>query len=136
MTPTQPRRKFLQHLLALPLLGHAPSLAAGSPVDYELNVFPVAGFMFHEGPQLLDRLRPGDRLALVAEPGNRHDARAIRIEAFGRHIGYVPRSENGPLSRLLAQGATLHARVADLQSQGAPWQTVNVAVSLRVSRLG
>lgn len=136
MTSTQPRREFLQHLLALPMLASAPSLAAGTPVDYELNVFPVAGFMFHEGPQLLNRLRSGDRLALVAEPGNCHDARAIRIEAFGRHIGYVPRSENGPLARLLAQGAVLQARVADTQSQGTPWETVNVAVSLRVPQLG
>lgn len=136
MRSIQPRRDFIKRLLALPLLG-APSLAIAPVLGrYELNVFPVAGFAFHDGPEVIGRLKPGDPVTLVAEPENRHDARAIRIEALGRHIGYVPRSENGPLSRLLAQGASLGARVMAVRANSAPWEAVTVAVSVNLPRVG
>jgi hypothetical protein len=131
MNSTQPRRDFLKGLIALPLLGAPPASVAAPVSQYDLAVFPVAGFAFYEGPKVLDRLQPGDPLALVAEPGNRHDPRAIRIEAGGRHIGYVPRSENGPIGRLLAQGVRLQARVMAVQPRAESWDAVRVAVSLR-----
>jgi hypothetical protein len=131
MKSIQPRRDFLKRLLALPLLGAPPAIAASTVSQYDLNAFPVAGFAFYEGPDLIHQLQPGEALRLVAEPHNPHDPRAIRIEAGGHHIGYVPRSENGPLSRLIAQSACLEARVLSLQPEAGPWHAVRVAVSLR-----
>jgi hypothetical protein len=132
MKTYRPRREFMKRLLALPLLAIAPpaAVAAGPLREYDLYLFPVAGFQFHQGPQLLKHLRPGMGLELVPEPHNPHDPRAIRIEAFGRHIGYVPRADNGPLGRLLAQGASLKARVLSLKREGEPWDAVRVAVSM------
>ena len=130
------RRQFVKRLLALPLLAAAPPLAAGRVHEYDVYLFPAAGFSFYEGPVLLQQIRPGLALQLVAEPDNPHDARAIRIEAFGRHIGYVPRSDNGPLGRLLAQGAPLRARVLSVRREGEPWDAVRVAVSMPVAASG
>lgn len=132
MASTQLRRDFLKRLLALPLLG-TPRLAAPSTTELDFNVFPVAGFAFHEGPGMIRRLQPGDELVLVPEPENPHDPRAIRIEAHGRHIGYVPRSENRPLGRLLEQGAEVRARVVRVQPDAEAWDVLRVGVSLRVA---
>jgi hypothetical protein len=132
MASTQPLRDFLKRLLALPLLG-APQLAAPRATELDFNVFPVAGFGFHEGPEIIRRLQPGDELMLVPEPHNPHDPRAIRIEARGRHIGYVPRSENRPLGRLLEQGAELRARVVRVQPEAESWDVLRVGVGLRLT---
>lgn len=131
MMPVRTRREFIKRLLALPLLG-ARAVASAMVREYDLNAFPVAGFAYHEGPRLLGRLCQGLPLRLVSEPGNLHDARAVRIEAFGRHIGYVPRSDNGPLDRLLVQGAPVAARVLAVEPGAPAWSAVTVAVSLRL----
>jgi hypothetical protein len=119
-------------MLALPLLG-VPSVASamGPAVrEYDLSIFPIAGFPFYEGPRLLDRLQPDVPLRLVLEPDNPYDQRAVRIEAFGRHIGYVPRADNRPVHRLLVQEAPVQARVFTAPPRRPGFDSVMVAVSL------
>jgi hypothetical protein len=129
MSSSQPRRDFLQALMALPMLSVPPITHAA--IEYELNEFAVAGLPYYDGPALLDELQPGDSLTLVAEPDNPFDERAIRIEAQGRKIGYVPRGENGPLVRLMGQGVSLRARVARIAPEAGPWSALTVLVSMR-----
>lgn len=133
--PVHPRREFIKRLLALPLLG-APSLASAASAtirEYDLSLFPVAGFGFYEGPRLLDHLKQDLPLRLVLDPDNRYDQRAVRIEAFGRHIGYVPRADNQPIHRLLVQQVPVQARVFSVGPRQPGFDTVMVAVSLRIS---
>jgi hypothetical protein len=59
-------------------------------------------------------MRKGDRLTLVREPSNPHDANAIRIEWQGRMLGYVPRRDNADLARQLDRGARVDARIIEL----------------------
>ena len=129
----RPRRNFLKHLMALPLLG-MPTVASATPAtvrEYDLSIFPIAGFGYYDGPRLLDRLQQDVSLQLVLEPGNPYDQRAVRIEAFGRHIGYVPRSDNGPINRLLIQDAPVEARVFTAGSRVPTLDAVMVVVSIR-----
>lgn len=130
MSSSRPRRDFLQALLGLPMLG-VPSITHGV-AEYELNEFPVAGFPYYDGPALLDDLQAGDELTLVAEPDNPFDQHAIRIEAQGRQIGYVPRGENGLLTRLRGQGVSLRARVARVAPGAGPWSALSILVSMRL----
>jgi hypothetical protein len=92
----------------------------------------LAGFPYYKGPQLLDRLQPDVPLRLVLEPDNRYDQRAVRIEAFGHQIGYVPRADNQPISRLLVQEAPVQARVFTIGPRQPGFDSVMVAVSLRI----
>ena len=43
---------------------------------------------------VLARLRPGNRLRLVREPGNPHDPDAVAVYRGATHIGYLPRRVN------------------------------------------
>jgi hypothetical protein len=75
---------------------------------------PLAGFRHYEGAAVWDEMRVGDALALVREPGNPHDANAVRLEWNGRTIGYVPRTDNAHLARQMDQGAAPQARITAL----------------------
>jgi hypothetical protein len=93
---------------------------------------PVAGFQFHEGKQVWDRLQVGDALALVREPGNSHDARAVRVEWNGHLLGYVPRAENDAVARQLDLGNKLEARIVRLTKHRDPWKRIEFEVFLRL----
>ena len=70
--------------------------ATGEPVRWEdprVRVVPVAGVSFRPGAVDDSSFDPGRRLALVPEPDNEHDPRAVAIwnEARSLQAGYVPR---------------------------------------------
>uniref|UniRef100_UPI00321F6C7A HIRAN domain-containing protein n=1 Tax=Methylocaldum sp. TaxID=1969727 RepID=UPI00321F6C7A len=75
-------------------------------------------------------LRSGDRLALIREPGNRHDAKAVRIEWEGLKLGYLPRHENHAVAQLLDRDEQLHARILAMRESSDPWERIEVAVEL------
>ncbi len=130
------RRTFLRAFLSVPALGGAfklPSPPAGEPAVL-LNQFSVAGFRFYDGPRLIGRIRVGERLTLVAEPDNPYDEFAMVILRNGRKLGYVPRSDNRHLSRLLRQGATLTCEVAAADPTEVTWQMLKVRVWLESVR--
>jgi hypothetical protein len=76
---------------------------------------PLAGFVYYDGKAVWDHMSTGDRLSLVREPGNPHDANAVRLEWKGHTLGYVPRKENTDLARQMDHGAPVEARITDLQ---------------------
>ena len=77
-------------------------------------------------------MKVGDALALVREPGNPHDARAVRIEWNGHMLGYVPRAENEALARQLDRGNKLEARIVRLTKHRDPWKRIEFEVFLRL----
>ena len=89
---------------------------------------PLAGFQYHAGKSLWPQMRVGDALALVREPDNPHDARAVRVEWQGQKIGYVPRRENADVARLLDHGHVLEARIARLAEVRDPWSRVRFEI--------
>ena len=111
----------------------ATSLQAAQPATRILiQSSPVAGFQFHEGKQVWDQLKVGDALMLVREPGNAHDARAVRVEWNGHMLGYVPRAENDALARQLDRGNRLEARILRLTKHRDPWKRIEFEVFLRL----
>ena len=98
-----------------------------------LQISPVAGFQFHEGERLWERLAVGDALALVREAANRYDARAVRLDWQGQKIGYIPAVDNAAVSQLLDRGRRLSAYITQLRMSGNPWRRVEVQVFLEGS---
>lgn len=75
---------------------------------------PLAGFVYHDGKSVWERMKSGDRLALVREPANPHDANAVRLDWQGHVLGYVPRRDNSDLARQMDFGARPEARITRL----------------------
>ena len=60
------RKTFLMYLLQLPLFAGFAKFLYGFEAEklYLLNKFSVAGFYFYEGPNLLEKMKPGDTLKM------------------------------------------------------------------------
>jgi hypothetical protein len=96
-----------------------------------LQTSPVAGFQYHRGEALWNRLEAGDALALIREPNNSYDAKAVRIEWKGHKLGYLPRVENHAVAQLLDRVEKFSARIVALKSGGDPWKRITLAVELQ-----
>lgn len=119
----------------------APAEAATHPTTAEaattpappailLQQSPLAGFQYHQGPQLWAQLQTGQALDLTREPANPYDQRAVRIDWNGAKLGYLPRLENAAASQLLDRGERLTARIAALAEDRDPWRRIAVEVYL------
>jgi hypothetical protein len=113
-------------LLALFLFLAAP--ASAESVKVMVQSSPLAGFQFYAGRELWDEMKVGDALVLVREPGNPHDAHAVRVEWRGRKLGYLPRAENRAVSAELDRGGRVEARIARLNRHLDPWKRIQVEV--------
>ena len=71
--------------------------------DYELERFFIAGFQYHDGPDLVKELEAGTELVLIHEQDNPHDPRAVAFHLGGSHLGYIPRQRNRTIAALLDQ---------------------------------
>ncbi|MHB0973724.1 MAG: HIRAN domain-containing protein [Thiobacillus sp.] len=97
---------------------------------------PLAGFQYHAGKTLWPRMRVGDALTLIREPDNPHDARAVRVEWQGHHIGYVPRRENADVARFMDGGQVLEARITRLSEVRDPWSRVRFEILMPLQPAG
>jgi hypothetical protein len=125
------RRAFLGGLLA------ASGLIAGSararPTRrLTIQESVVAGFQYHQGPALIDRLAPGQPIELVREAHNRFDPRAVRLDWHGHKLGYLPRNENAAVAQMLDRGERLTATVSQRRARANPWERLAVRVECTV----
>jgi hypothetical protein len=103
---------------------------AGETIKVLVQSSPLAGSQYYAVAEVWSQIKPGDRLTLVREPGNRHDRKAIRVEWNGRQLGYVPRAENRAVAKALDDGEKLEARVSRLRDDPDPWRRVEFEVFL------
>ena len=126
------RKTFLLYLLQIPFL--IPLIQGllrriNSP-QFLLNIFSVAGSQFYDGDSIINDLKVGDALELVPEPNNPFDKFAVIIKYQDKQIGYIPRSDNRYIARMLEQGMQLDCEILSLQPDEDPWQKIQVAVHL------
>lgn len=115
-------RFLLISLLWLSFAAHAES------IRLLVQSSPLAGFQYHAGEALWERLRVGDPLALIREPDNPHDARAVRVEWRGVMLGYLPRAENEAVAAALDRGERVEGRIAALVKHKNPWRRLKIDV--------
>ena len=126
-------------LLAQPVLAKPPvGPEIGAPVTQGqatllIQSSPLAGSQFHALPEVVAQIRVGDALTLQREPGNPHDAHAVRVLWQGYMLGYVPRRENKGIARALDRGEPLVARVVALRPDESPWRRLRFEISTRLS---
>lgn len=113
-------------LLALTLVASTAGLAGAVRILVQSS--PLAGFRYYAGEALWQEMREGDRLKLIREADNPHDAHAVRIEWRGQKLGYLPRAENRAVAAVMDKGEAIDARVAKLRQHRNPWQRVLIEV--------
>jgi hypothetical protein len=89
---------------------------------------PLAGIQFYTAKEWWAEMQVDDRLQLIREPDNRHDANAIRVEWKGHKLGYVPRRENQAVAQEMDRGAHLEASISKLQRHRSPWQRLKMDI--------
>jgi hypothetical protein len=118
-------------LFAAALLAGLSVLAdrtAAQQVRILVQSSPLAGFNYHQAPEVWRGMRVGDALKLEREPDNVHDARAISVQWRGHKLGYVPRAQNAALAWAMDRGESLDARVSRLQPHRNPRKRIEFEV--------
>lgn len=118
-------------LFAAALLAGLSVLAdrtAAQQVRILVQSSPLAGFNYHQAPEVWRGMRVGDALKLEREPDNLHDARAISVQWRGHKLGYVPRAQNAALAWAMDRGESLDARVSRLQPHRNPRKRIEFEV--------
>lgn len=104
--------------------------AQGSPETIRLLIqtSPLAGSQYYAVGTFWQHLQVGDALTLRREPGNRHDALAVRVDWQGHQLGYLPRVQNRAVAEAMDRGDRLVARIARLTEHPDPWRRVVLEV--------
>jgi len=131
------RRQFMKGILSgivsLALLASKRGRAEHIP----LFTCMTAGFQFYEGPLIIKRLAPGDRLIICREQANSHDLRAVALYTPDRRkLGYIPRHLNEIPAAHLDNGEKLFALVHTTASHLPPWEMLEVAVLMEMKKGG
>jgi len=59
-------------------------------------------------------LSPGTPLELRREPKNRYDCHAVAVDLGPHKLGYIPRTENHVIARMMDAGVAMQLKVRDL----------------------
>lgn len=115
------RRRLLGLIELAPLAASATSAAAPAAASARAPVrvlwTRVNGERYFEAAASVAGLAAGNRVTLRREPDNAYDKRAIEVlDAGGRKLGYVARSDNGAVARMMDAGERFEARIGRLDA--------------------
>jgi hypothetical protein len=121
-------RSALLAVALLVSLSPLPRPAPAQQVRILVQSSPLAGFNYHQAPEVWQGMRVGDALQLAREPDNAYDGKAVRVEWRGHKLGYVPRAQNAALAWAMDRGDILNARVSRLQPHRNPRKRIEFEV--------
>lgn len=105
---------------------------AGTSAEILVQTSLAAGLAHHEAKAVWEQLKVGDRLELVREAGNEHDANAVRLDWRGHALGYIPRTDNATVARQLDHGNLLEARIVGIGMHRNHRRKLEVEIYLRM----
>lgn len=97
-----------------------------------LSYFDIAGFTYYDGALVFSKLKIGKKLKLKLEEDNKYDARAIAIYYKDSKIGFVPKTENRIIYKLLKIGLenNIQAVIQRVDATKHPENQIQVVVHL------
>jgi hypothetical protein len=126
------RKDFFKSLLmggTGAFLAHHQVKATPAPIQkIWLATAFIAGFSHYDGPEAESLLEAGMPLQLNRQPHNRYDKYAIEILSGEAKLGYIPRSENKTIAKLMDKGITVQAEIKELFPQAGFFDNVKVEV--------
>lgn len=98
--------------------------------------FFIAGFTYYDGALVFNKLKIGTNLRMQREPGNRFDAKAVAIYYKDAHLGYVPRTDNDAICKILEMGHDIFGMVVlQINPSANPENQIGVKVFVKKNKL-
>lgn len=85
-----------------------------------------ASFRPAEAKELVKALSLGDSVSLVPDGDNPYDDHAVQVCVDDVHVGFVPKTDNGPLFEALEAGAEYTAEVVGFENSLKPVIEIDV----------
>jgi len=96
--------------------------------DIYIDSLYIAGFQYYKGAAVEKHLHENDRLNLKRQPENPHDYFAVEVYSDEQKLGYLPRSENKIIARMMDQGVKLNAAIRKSEPEAHPFRRVKIRV--------
>jgi hypothetical protein len=127
------RRKFITTALSGLLGATALGLAKTQSEAGYFTIYKgyVAGYQYHNGEKIANKIDREKQLALKREPDNPHDKRAIAVYCENKKIGYIAMSDNMPLAALMDNGCQLRATCKAYNTDAETWERVEIKVDMK-----
>ena len=105
--------------------------------DRTIFDFPISGFRFYDGIDVIDELQLGAPVTLKAEPDNPHNPDAVVIYFGETKLGYVP-SGDGYLGQQLyfGHGDIFEVKINYRNLEENPERQFRIVVKLKDNRTG
>lgn len=96
--------------------------------DIYLDSLCIAGFQYYEGPEREKFLEEGFSLGLRRQPENPYDFFAVEVYHENHKLGYLPRSDNRIIARMMDQGIRVKAIIRSIDPGEHPFRRVRMRV--------
>ncbi len=91
----------------------------------------IAGLQYYEVLEVWKKLEIGQELSLVPEPENRYDHNAVMVAFEGKKLGYLPRSENRHVAKILNAGHKPYvALIQSLYSEKPMYERIEICLKV------
>ena len=92
----------------------------------------IAGLQYYEVLEVWKELEIGQLLELIPEPNNRYDEHAVIVAFEGKKLGYLPRSQNENVSKILQAGYDAYeARIQSLYTQNPMYERIEICLRVK-----
>ncbi len=113
---------------SLLLAKNSIGIAAKATTDIYLNSPHIAGFQYYKGQEIENEIKENDTLILKRETTNPHDFFAVEVFRDNAKLGYLPRSDNKVIARMMDQGVSLKAKIRNIDKDAHPFRRVKIRV--------
>ena len=98
---------------------------------YLLHCF-IAGLQYYDVLEIWKSLKIGDLVDLIPEPENRYDPNAVMVAYNGKQLGYLPRSENRHIAKILNAGLNPYeARIQSLYQDNPMYERIEICLKVK-----
>ena len=98
---------------------------------YLLHCF-IAGLQYYDVLEIWKELKIGELLELIPEPENRYDKHAVMVTCKGKQLGYLPRSENRHIAKILNAGLNPYeARIQSLYQDNPIYERIEICLKVK-----
>jgi hypothetical protein len=100
-------------------------------VEIYLHKTYIAGVQYYNAKKNIENIKEGNYLVFRREPENPYDSKAIMImDLDGDKLGYIPRDDNGIISKLMDAGKTIYGIISNKKAVDN-YMSIEIKVYLR-----